>query len=611
MARFSSQRSTVWWSICIGACLVWGLSCQSDAEAIDPAIQAQADSLMRAEARQAFLDSVALEKEKETVIYHIQHPSPWVDSVFNTLSDEDKIAQLFTVAIYPYKESSDTKMKTLLSKHAIGGIIVMKGGPKAAANQINRYQDMSRIPLLVSTDGEWGVKMRLDSVIRFPYQSSLGAMQGDSLVYLLGEAIGRHHRRVGIHVNFAPVVDINNNPNNPVIGMRSFGEDKENVASKGLAYAMGMQDQKVMAIGKHFPGHGDTDVDSHFDLPVISHSMDRLTDVELYPFQHLISNGLGGLMTTHLYVPAIDSTPNLAAGLSEKAVGGILREKMGFEGLIYTDALNMKGVTKHFPNGQIDVMALKAGNDVMLMSEDINVSIAAVTQAIEDSVLTWEEIDSKVRKILAVKYWAGLDQYEPTSLAGLVDDLNDDASKSLNQALANASLTRLRNTNQVLPVPANTDTLKVAVVTVGKSSRTTFRTVLNESRVKFEHFYVSSGSSTSTATSTYNKVKNHDIVIVAAHSNAFRPKNNYGITSGMKAAIEKLGAHPNSTLCVFADPYALGKMGDLSSYQAILCGYQNTAYTHRAAVAAILGEWEPQGIFPVTVNEQFKVGMWE
>jgi len=543
------------------------------------------------------------------LIEAITSENAWVDSVFNTLSEDDKIAQLFTVAIYPYKDSNGPKIETLLEKHAIGGIIVMKGGPITAVNLINKYQGMSRVPLLVSTDAEWGVKMRMDSVSRLPYELSIGAVQDNSLVYRMGVAIAKQHQRMGMHVNFAPVVDINNNPNNPVIGMRSFGEHKHNVADKGWAYAKGMQDNGILAIAKHFPGHGDTDVDSHFDLPVISHDMERLESVELYPFQSLIDSGLGGLMTTHLFVPALDTTKNLAAGLSKPTVTGMLKEKMGFKGLIYTDALNMDGITKHFPNGQIDVLALQAGNDVLLMSEDVNVSLAAVKKALGNGELSWDEIDLKVKKQLAVKFWAGLNNYTPISTKGLIADLNGSEVATLNQELANGAITRLRNTNNVLPLLKTEQ--KVAVVTLGSSSSTTFRSELNSEGVDFSHFHVGKNSSTTSGKAMGAKVSTYDVVLVAVHANGFRPKGNYGVSDGMLAAIKELANHPNAVLVVFADAYSLGKMGDLTGYTGIVCGYQNTAFVQRAAAAAVVGKLEPTGIFPVTVNDAIVEGMME
>lgn len=545
--------------------------------------------------------------DDNSVLEYINNPSPWVDSVFNTLSDDEKIAQLFTVAIYPFKSDNDKKITNLIKTQQIGGLIVMKAGPVKTAQLLNKYQSLSKVPLLVATDAEWGLRMRMDSVIRFPYQGTVGAMKEHDLVYEMGALIAKQHRRVGIHVNFAPVVDINNNPNNPVIGMRSFGEDKHNVLGKGWAYAQGLQDNRVLAIAKHFPGHGDTDVDSHYDLPVISHDMDRLMDTEMFPFRTMIDSGLGGLMTTHLYVPALDTTKNLAAGLSKPTVTGLLREKFGFSGLIYTDALNMKGVTKHFPNGEIDVRALLAGNDVMLMSEDIDQSIKAVKKAVEEGRISWEEIDMKVRRILAVKHWAGLDQYRPANVKGIIKDLNNDASRDLNQRMADQYVTVLQDGSNMIPL-SELEGKKVAMVSLGGSSYSGFRKYV-EGKTKIKHFYMSKSTSASKATSIAEQCKEYDIVIVAVHARGFRPKNNYGISSGMQAGVEKLAAHPNSIICMFCDAYGIGKVKKLKEHETIILAYQDIEYAHRAVYQALFGMIEATGKLPVTVNEEFKVGM--
>ncbi len=559
-------------------------------------------------------DAVQPGGEKKTVISQILDPGPWVDSVMAILSHEEKIEQLFVVAIYPYNKSNDTTISQLLREHAIGGIIIMKGGPVSTAKRINKYQNLSKIPLLVCTDAEWGVKMRLDSVPRFPYQLALGAMEGDELVYEMGTLIARQHQRLGIHVNFAPVVDINNNPRNPVIGMRSFGENKRNVMRKGWAYAAGLQNNRILAIGKHFPGHGDTDVDSHLDLPVIRHSLSRLNEVEFYPFREMINKGLGGIMTTHLYVPAIDATPHLAAGLSQPAVTGILKGELGFKGLIFTDALNMKGVTKYFPNGEIDVKALLAGNDVMLMPENIKTSLAAVKKAIADGIITMKMVEEKVQKILSVKRWVGLNRYQPTSIPDLLKDLNNGESNSLNQRIANASVTLLFNKNHALPLPEEVSDpvsggSKVAVISIGSDPFGDFQNELKHLGLRFEHHSISSQSSETTAKQILADVKGYDHVLVAVHANGFRPKNNYGIGANMSKAIALFSRHPHASLIAFTDAFALGKMQGIENYQSVVALYQNTPFTQKAGAHAVLGKFRMTGKFPVTLNDKITAGM--
>ena len=323
----------------------------------------------------------------------------WADSVFKSLTPEERIAQLFMVAAYSNKGSDHVQsVKTLVSKYKIGGLIFFKGTPSKQAVLTNTYQDLAKTPLLIGIDGEWGVSMRLDSTTVYPRQMMLGALQNDDLVYEMGVQIAEQCKRLGIHVNFAPVIDINNNPKNPVINNRSFGEIKTHVTELGLAYMNGMQDNNIIACGKHFPGHGDTDMDSHKALPTIPHSVERLDSLELYPFKKLINKGLASMMVAHLYIPNYDNTLNQASTLSPKIVNGILKDSLGFKGLVFTDALNMKGVAKYYQPGEVDVRAVMAGNDILLFPEDVPVAIAKIKAAIAKGQISQAEIDQSCFK---------------------------------------------------------------------------------------------------------------------------------------------------------------------------------------------------------------------
>jgi beta-glucosidase-like glycosyl hydrolase len=317
----------------------------------------------------------------------------WVDSVFNSLSAEQKIAQLMVIRAHSnFGADHVAKVSELVTKYNVGALCFFQGGPVRQANLTNLYQSLAKTPLLVTIDGEFGLGMRLDSVTKFPYQSTLGAVTDESVVYKMGVAVGEQMKRIGVHVNYAPTVDVNNNPNNPVIGYRSFGEDRNKVARFGVAYMKGMQDAGIMATAKHFPGHGDTEVDSHLDLPVISKSMKQLDSLELFPFKELIKAGVGGVMVAHLYIPAIDKTANRSTSLSKKAITDLLQKKLDFEGLVFTDALEMKGITKFFPAGEAAVQALIAGNDMLCLPEDVPAAIAAINSAIEKKRLKWYDI---------------------------------------------------------------------------------------------------------------------------------------------------------------------------------------------------------------------------
>src|SRR5687768_7888376 len=369
----------------------------------------------------------------------------WVDSVFKSLSKEERIAQLMVIRAHSNLGPDHiAKVTNDIQKYNIGGLCFFQGGPVRQANLTNAYQGMAKTPLMITIDGEWGLGMRLDSVTKFPYQLTLGALKENDLVYKMGLAVGEQCKRIGVHVNYAPVVDINNNPNNPVIGYRSFGEDPNKVAAYGSAYARGMQDAGIMACAKHFPGHGDTEVDSHADLPLISKSLEQLDTLELYPFKQLFKAGVGSVMIAHLFIPAIDNTANKPTSLSKKNIKGLLRDELDYEGLTFTDALEMKAVTKYFPAGEAAVQALIAGNDMLCLPEDVKAAIEAISFAIKKKRLRWSDIDAKVMKVLQAKYRLGLNRAQYVDTTNLLEDLNRD-TESIKTAVARNIITVLRN----------------------------------------------------------------------------------------------------------------------------------------------------------------------
>src|SRR5688500_7730036 len=371
--------------------------------------------------------------------------SKWVDSVFKSLSKEERIAQLMVVRAHSNLGPEHVaKVTNDIKEYNIGALCFFQGGPVRQANLTNDYQGMAKTPLMITIDGEWGLGMRLDSVLKFPYQLTLGALKEDDLVYKMGLAVGAQCKRLGVHVNYAPVVDINNNPNNPVIGYRSFGEDKNKVAQLGVAYMKGMQDAGIMACAKHFPGHGDVDVDSHYDLPVINKSIAQLDEMELVPFKALFAAGVGSVMTAHLSVPSIDTTSNKATSISKNAVTDLLKEKLNYNGLTFTDALEMKGVAKYFPGGTIAAEALIAGNDMLCLPESVPETIDAVKEAIKEKRLSWDDINDKVKKVLLAKYNLGLNHEQFIETNNLLEDLNAKTNE-IRYEVAKNTLTVLRN----------------------------------------------------------------------------------------------------------------------------------------------------------------------
>lgn len=531
----------------------------------------------------------------------------WADSVFKTLTPDERLAQLFMVAAYSNKDNAHVKeIKDLVDKYKIGGLIFFQGGPVRQAIQANCYQSCSKVPLFMSIDAEWGLAMRLDSTTKFPRQMTLGAIQDDSLIYEMGFEIARQCKRLGMQINFAPVVDINNNPLNPVIGNRSFGENKYNVAKKALMYMKGMQDNQVLANAKHFPGHGDTDSDSHKTLPTIKSSRERLDTLELYPFKELIAHGLGSMMVAHLSIPALDTTRNQASTLTKKIVTGLLKDTLGFKGLVFTDALNMKGVSKFYKPGEADVRALLAGNDVLLFAEDVPTAITEIKKAIERGDISQEEIDKRCMKILLAKQWAGLNHYSKIKLKNLYEDLNTPNAELINRKLTEASLTLLQNKNNILPLQ-NLDSAKIASVSLGYKGLSIFQqTLSNYANVK--HFGVDKDAKAPAFDTLLAQLKNYNPIIVHINNTNNKPDKDFGLTPQVLSMLKAIIKEHKVIVNVAANPYILAKLDSIQLADAVIMSYENSDYSESYSAQLIFGGVGATGKLPVTASTHFKVG---
>jgi beta-N-acetylhexosaminidase len=536
----------------------------------------------------------------------------WVDSVFASLTPDERIAQLIMVAavsdvkraVIDPKTSNPAYVEKLIRENKVGGVVFFQGGPVPQARLTNHFQSVSKVPLLIAMDAEFGLAMRIDSTVRYPYQMTLGAIQGhNELIYEMGAQLARQARRLGVHINFAPVADVNNNPNNPVISFRSFGENKYKVADKAIAYMRGMQENGLLTSAKHFPGHGDTGTDSHFDLPLIAHDVNRLDSLELYPFRALISNGLSGMMIAHLSIPALDKTPNLPSTLSKPIVSDLLRKKLGFTGLIYSDAMNMKGVTKFFPNGKADAMGLEAGMDILEFTEDIVKTIAEIKKSIAAGRITQAEIDLRCRKVLEAKAWVGLNHYQPVKLENLYEDLNPKAAELTNRLLTEKALTVLKNEQDLLPLK-NLDTLKIASVSIGADSITTFQQTLSL-YTHIDHFSIPSKPTESQLTALKNKLDSYNLLLIGVHLGSISPKSSYGLTEPMNNLLYDLMKAKRSVVSVFGNPYALNKIKNPESAASLIMAYQLTTFTQDLTAQLIFGAIPAEGKLPVTVNSTF------
>jgi beta-glucosidase-like glycosyl hydrolase/CubicO group peptidase (beta-lactamase class C family) len=533
----------------------------------------------------------------------------WADSVISTLSPDERIGQLFIVAAYSDTASHNHNIEEvtkLIQDQKIGGLIFFKGGPVSQAQLTNTYQSISQVPLLIGMDAEWGLAMRLDSVPKFPFQMTLGAMDNDSLVYKMGVEIARECRRLGVQEDFAPVIDINDNPENPVIGMRSFGEDKMHVTKMGIAYMQGLQSEHVLACGKHFPGHGDTKTDSHLSLPIVDFPESRLDTLEFYPFEQLFKNGLSSTMVAHLYIPALDSTKNRASTLSPKIVADMLKEKMGFKGLVYTDALNMQGVAKFYEPGEVDVKALLAGNDVLLFSQDVPKAIEEIKKAIKKKEITQEDIDARCKKILMAKAWAGLNHYKPISLTNLVQDINSHNADVIIRQIAENSVTLLSNKNSLLPLQ-RLDTLKIASLVIGDSLVDEFQTRMND-YANVTHFNMSMLSKDSVISAIYPKLKGYNLVIIGVSHTLTKPVDTFNMKQVAIKMIDTIAKHYPTVIDFFSDPYLLAYLPQIKNARAIVMSYQNLPYTQDYSAQAIFGGIACKGRLPVTVSNEYKRG---
>lgn len=519
-----------------------------------------------------------------------QKMEQWTDSVFNTLSPAERTAQLFVITV----RNSDTpqnrqSLRRLVRELKVGGLLFDSGSVQDQAALTNYCQALSKVPLLMTLDGEWGLAMRLTDTPKFPFNMTLGAVQDDSLLYEYGRAVGRQCRRMGIQVNFAPVLDINSNPGNPVIGKRSFGQALDNVSAKGIAYARGLEAEGVLSVAKHFPGHGDTSEDSHNTLPLVPHSKERLLSMEIEPFKRYVDSGLSGIMVGHLNIPALDPSGR-PASLSGEVVHNLLCDSLGFEGLVFTDALKMKGASTF---GNTALLALLAGNDIVLNPSNPEAQLKAIAQAVADGQLSQQFIDEKCKKILRYKYALGLDRRKAIDMERLVADLNAPEYEALNRRLHSEALTLLHNRHYTIPV-THLGKTRIAVVSVGSDTQSVFQ--------KTTALYAPGSGRFDDSTDLsllLDTLHHYDRVIVAIHSD----KTQY------RARIGRLCQTGKAIAVCFFSPYQMNRLGhELAHNRALLLAYEDTPLMQEYAAQAIFGGCAIRGKLPVELEGAFEQG---
>ena len=523
----------------------------------------------------------------------------WVDSVYQSLNINQKIGQLFTVWVAT-KEGKDkmNEIENIIKNNHLGGLIFSLGNVKDQANATNRFQSISKVPLLIGMDAEWGIGMRLSDAFSFPYNMTLGAVQDDNLIYKVGKRIGVHAKRLGVHINFAPVTDINTNPKNPIIGSRSFGEDKINVTKKSLAYLKGMQSEGIMGSAKHFPGHGDTSQDSHKTLPIINFSSKRINDIELHPYKELIKNNLSGVMVAHMEVPSLEKTSKLPSTLSKNIISKILKKRLKFKGLVITDAMDMKGVVDFNPKESADVAALLAGNDILLMPDDLDQSTIDIKKAINDGVISLKRLEYSVKKILMAKYKAGLNSIENIDLTNLEKDMNTDEDRALLDEVVSKSITLIKNDNDLIPIKDLTK--KIAFLNLGDSNSDEFFKMLGH----YTNIDKINLSSKLNQEEIIKMLDPYEVVVIGFHKSDKSPFESFNFSSKETALIEKISKNKDIILDVFAKPYALMDL-NTKNIKSILVSYQNNDLAQNKSAQVIFGAIKPTGVLPVSIGEEF------
>jgi len=525
----------------------------------------------------------------------------WVDSIYNKLTLDEKIGQLFFVQATSKNKNNSEKILNNIKNFKIGGLIFSTGHPSIQANLTNKYQNASEIPLMVSMDAEWGVGMRLDSVPKFPWNMSLGAIKNDLLIEKIGSEIGNQFKRLGIHMNFAPVIDINTNSKNPIIGNRSFGENKINVSEKGISFTKGIQSNNILATAKHFPGHGDTSKDSHLTLPTINFDEKRIKKVELYPFKKLIEDGLSAVMIAHLNVPSLEKENMLPSTLSKNIIERTLIKELNFNGLIITDALEMKGVSE-FTKKNVDLMAFLAGNDILLMSSDISKGIKSIKKSIRKGKISEERLARSVKKILKAKYKAGLNSYKSVDTTNLIDDLNSISVTNLINKSIESIPTLIKNKSNVIPVKLDTES--ILNIQFGNSDGAIFNDYLNKfKRIK------SIKASNININDLNSLLANHKLIIVSFHMKSDTPWENMNkkFSDNEQDMLKIIDEHDNKILVSFTNPYTLSRL-NLKSYSSVIVGFQNNYEFQKTIAQQIFGAKEIIGNLPVSINETYKEG---
>ncbi|MCY1719547.1 serine hydrolase [Prolixibacteraceae bacterium Z1-6] len=545
----------------------------------------------------------------------------WVDSVFNSLTPNQRIAQLIWVKSAANKNmSNQLKVAEQIKKYNLGGVIFFTGNPKRQVQLTNLYQASAQTPLIVAMDAEWGIGMRLNGVISFPYNLMMGASDNPELIKQVTTEMARQMKRIGVHISLGPVAGITTQPMNPIIGMRSFGESPQKVSEYSLAYMQGLQENGIIAVAKHFSGRGNTQSDSHLTLPVVPYPKEHLDSLELVSFKKLVENNVGGIMSTHLNVLHLDEKQGIISGVSAKILNGIFRDEWGYDGLIITDVMNIAGAKTYGEPGEIEAWALKVGNDVIEFPKDIEVAIRGIKKAVEKGELSWDEIDAKCKKVLRVKYRAGLNEFKPVSATNLMHDLNGPKAELAKRQMIEASLTLLENHNNMLPLKG-LETLKIASLAVGRAEATPFQKTLSK-YTRVDHFFLPEQFTAEELKDLKTKLESYNLIIAGIHLlesktrysmqvgslRKPKPRRAYGLADETENLLDYLANEKKSVEIFFSSPYALTEVTNFTPPAGLIMAYQNDSLVQELTAQLIFGGVGVSGKLPASLGDYYKIG---
>jgi beta-N-acetylhexosaminidase len=541
-----------------------------------------------------------LKSERKKFFPETDAETHWVDSIYNQMTFDEKVGQLFMVAAYSNKDTIHiNNIQKLVRDYKVGGLIFFQGGPMRQARLTNLYQSKAKVPLFIGIDAEWGLSMRIDSTFRYPFNMTLGAVKDLKLIEKVGTALAKESKRMGIHFNFSPVLDINTNPKNPIIGYRSFGENKVNVTEHAIALMNGVQNQGVFSTGKHFPGHGDTSTDSHSTLPLVTASLDHLEKVELYPYKRMFDEGLVSVMVAHLNVPSLEPREGYPTSISHHVVTDVLKNELGFDGLIFTDALNMKGASNFKKPGDIDLEAFLAGNDILLFAENVPLAVEKICVAYQDSLISDERLAESVKKILRYKFKAGLNKYQPIEGINLYNDLNPISNEALQYELYENAVTVVKNDEVILPIKNLNQ--KIAYVKMGDDNNATFVNTLKKYTEVTEVFDAN-------VDSLMTKLINYETVIIGYHKSDKSWWKSPELSDSELHMIDTIASQKKVILDCFAKPYSLSRIHNFNAIKAVVVSYQNGDIAQEVSAELLFGAIASKGTLPVSINGSFKVG---